>query len=67
MRRMLQIVSWVACAATILPSVMYLLNKVDLPQVKWLMLLATIVWFVVTPFWMGREQGSLAPDGEQGT
>ena len=64
MRRMLQIVSWVACAATILPSVMYLLNKVDLAQVKWLMLLATIVWFVVTPLWMGREHGNLAPESE---
>ena len=64
MRRMLQIVSWVACAATILPSVMYLLNKVDLAQVKWLMLLATIVWFVVTPLWMGREHGNLAPESD---
>ena len=64
MRRILQIVSWVACAATILPSVMYLLNKADLAQVKWLMLLATIVWFVATPLWMGREDGNLAPDAD---
>jgi hypothetical protein len=66
MRRVLQIVSWIACAATILPSLMYLVNKLDLAQVKWLMLLATIVWFIATPLWMGREHGNLAPGCERG-
>ena len=67
MRRILEVISWAACAGTVLPSVLYLLNQLDLAQVKWLMLLATIVWFVITPLWMGREHGKLAPEskGEQ--
>lgn len=67
MRRVLQTISWIACAATIVPSLFYLINKADLAQAKWLMLLATIVWFAVTPCWMGREQGELAADGEKGS
>ena len=65
MRKMLQLISWIACAGTILPSVLYLLEKVDLPQTKGWMLLATVVWFAVTPLWMGREHGQLAQQDEQ--
>ncbi len=54
MRRILQLISAVALVATILPAMLFLLGRVDLEQVKWLMLLATIVWFASTPFWMGR-------------
>jgi hypothetical protein len=61
MRRLLQVISWLACAGTALPSALFLLDRIDLDRVKWLMLLATIVWFVATPLWMGREQGKLAP------
>jgi hypothetical protein len=55
MRRILQALSWTALATTIVPSVLYLSGRVDLPQTKNAMLLATIVWFIVTPLWMGRE------------
>jgi hypothetical protein len=61
MRRVLQIISWLACAGTILPSILFLLATIDLDQTKWLMLLATIIWFVATPLWMGREQEETAP------
>jgi len=65
MRRTLQVISWIACAGTILPSLLFLLEKMDLPRTKWWMLLATIVWFAITPLWMGREHGKLAPAGEE--
>jgi hypothetical protein len=54
MRRVLQVVSWIALGATILPSVVFLANQLTLDQTKWVMLAATVVWFVVTPLWMGR-------------
>jgi hypothetical protein len=28
----------------------------SLDFVKWIMLLSTVVWFVFTPLWMGREE-----------
>jgi hypothetical protein len=40
---------------TILPSVLYLFNILSLDACKWVMLCATITWFVATPLWMGRE------------
>jgi hypothetical protein len=54
MRVVLQIVSWVALAAAIVPSILFLAGKMDLDQSKWVLLAATVVWFVATPLWMGR-------------
>lgn len=55
MRTALQIISWLALAATIGPSVAYFLGAIDLDRMKLAMLIATVVWFVVTPSWMGRR------------
>lgn len=60
MRIILQVASWAALAATILPPLLFLANRLDLGQTKWLMLAATAVWFVATPLWMGRKVGSAA-------
>ena len=56
MRRVLQALSWIALAATVLPSVLLLTGRMELDDVKSAMLVATIVWFVATPLWMGREK-----------
>lgn len=55
MRTLLQVISWLACIGTIFPSVLFLLDMANLQQVQWLMLVATIAWFVATPLWMGRK------------
>jgi hypothetical protein len=54
MRLVAQIVSWVALAATILPSFIYFFDGISLETVKAVMLIATVVWFIATPMWMGR-------------
>ena len=51
MRLVLQIISWAALVATIGPPVLYLAGRMTLDQTKLVMLVATIVWFVTTPFW----------------
>jgi hypothetical protein len=56
MRRVLQIISWLSLAATILPSVLFLAGRITLDQSKWALLAATIAWFAATPFWMGRPK-----------
>jgi hypothetical protein len=53
---MLQLISWVALVGTILPSILFLTGRGSPELTNWLMLLATIGWFVATPLWMGREQ-----------
>jgi hypothetical protein len=63
MRRLLQLVSWIALLGTVAPSTLYLTGTMQLPQVKLVMLVATIAWFASTPFWMGRTPE--APGAEE--
>ena len=62
MRRILQVVSWLALAGTVLPSCLYLADSLDLDSVKTAMLVSTVVWFVATPLWLERkpEEGEAA-------
>ncbi len=51
-----QVVSWLALAGTILPPFLFFTGRIDLDTTKVAMLVATVVWYVATPFWMGRER-----------
>ncbi len=55
MRSILQIISLLALIALILPSVIFLAGQLELNMVKWIMLLATIVWFVAATPWMCKD------------
>ncbi|NIP24033.1 MAG: hypothetical protein GWN67_07500 [Phycisphaerae bacterium] len=57
MRSILQIISLLALIALTLPSVIFLAGKLDLNMLKWIMLLATIVWFVTATGWMWKDNG----------
>ena len=56
MRPILMLISLVALAATVLPGFLFLFGMIDHDMVKWLALLGTIVWFAVTPMWMGQPK-----------
>jgi len=58
MNRILQIVSLLALVALTLPSIMFLTGRMELNTVKWLMILATIVWFVAATPWMWKDNGA---------
>lgn len=58
MRPILQIVSLVALIALTLPSVIFLAGRMELNTVKWIMLLATIVWFAAAASWMWKDNGA---------
>jgi len=60
-RRVAQLISWVAWLATAAPAALYMAGRLDLEQTKLWMLLATVVWFVATPLWMGRPRGMPTP------
>jgi hypothetical protein len=47
-----QVLSLVALAGSIVPSVLFFYGQMDLVAVKLWMLVATVVWFGATPFWM---------------
>ena len=50
------LVSMLALAGTMLPSILFFIGAMDLDRMKLWMLVATAVWFIATPVWMGRSQ-----------
>ena len=50
------LVSLLALAGTMLPSILFFNGAMDLDRMKLWMLVATAVWFIATPMWMGRER-----------
>jgi hypothetical protein len=73
MKTLYQVISWVALVATLAPSVLFFLGSMDLSQVQTAMMAATVVWFVFTPLWMGRDEkktrrgGDAEMDSRQGS
>lgn len=55
MNTVLKVISYIALFVTVIPSILFLKGSMDLDRVKFIMLAATVLWFVVTPFWMGKE------------
>jgi hypothetical protein len=62
MRPILQIISLLALIALTLPSIIFLADRMELDTVKWIMLLATIVWFVTATPWMWKDNGAEKQD-----
>lgn len=57
MRPILRIVSYLALLGLILPSFLFLIGKItDLGTVKWIMLIATIVWFATATPIMWKDK-----------
>ena len=62
MRPILQIVSLLALIALTLPSIIFLAGRMELNTVKWLMLLASAVWFVTATPWMWKDNNAEKQD-----
>lgn len=54
---LLKIVSLLSLVALILPSILFLAGRMELPTVKWVMLTATVVWFAAATPWMWKQSG----------
>ncbi len=62
-KNILQVVSWLTLGGIVVPPILFFMDKTELDTVKHVMLAATVVWFVITPMWMGRkkeEEGAAA-------
>ena len=55
MKRIAQVISYLALAATLLPALLFFAGHLELPLVKVWMLAAALVWFVATPLWMEHK------------
>ena len=58
MRKALQLASSLALAGTVVPPILYFRGELAHDVMMTVMLLATILWFAVTPFWMNRQAGA---------
>ena len=64
MRTIIRLIGYIGIIALITPSILYLAGKMELDQVKTIMIVATIVWFgaSIIPAWnldkklMGKSQ-----------
>jgi hypothetical protein len=54
MKLAVQVISWLALAATIAPPLLFLAGRTSLDQAKLAMFLATIAWYATAPSWIGR-------------
>jgi hypothetical protein len=54
-RQLLQAISGIALAGTILPAILFLVGAISLDMSKNWLLAATVAWFIATPLWMGRK------------
>lgn len=51
-----KMVSAIALAVTIVPSLLFFLGALGIEPMKWIALAGTITWFIATPMWMGRDK-----------
>lgn len=54
-KTILQIISYIALVFTIAAPIAFLAGSIDLDRTKTIMLIATLIWFVLAPFWMERK------------
>ncbi len=55
MKRVAQVISYAALAATLLPALLFFADKLDLRTAKHCMLAATAIWFLAAPLWMEHK------------
>ncbi len=51
-----KIISWISLVVLIVPSILFLAGRMELDQVKLVMLIATVVWFVSGAMWMWPKE-----------
>jgi hypothetical protein len=57
MRTIFIVVSVLSLVVLMVPSVLFLAGRMELGTVKWVMLAATVVWFVAATPWLWKQTG----------
>lgn len=56
MRSLAKIIGLLALGGTIVPPALFMFKVMPLEPMKIAMFIATLLWFVTAPLWIGREQ-----------
>jgi hypothetical protein len=59
-----KLLSLVALAVTTVPCVLFFYSIIGHDTMKWIALGGTVLWFIFTPMWMGREPRVTSVDVE---
>jgi hypothetical protein len=51
-----RLLSWLALAGTIAPSILFFAGQATLDHTKFWMLASTVIWFATAPVWTDRKQ-----------
>ena len=54
-QKTVKLVSLISLLALIVPSLCFLAGIGNLPLIKWIMLVSTIVWFITAPVYMWKN------------
>jgi len=57
MRTAFIVISVLSLVVLMAPSILFLAGRMELDTVKWVMLAATVVWFVAAPPWLWKQTG----------
>lgn len=57
MRTLLIVVAVLSLVLLMLPSILFLAGRMELDTAKWIMLLATVVWFAAGTPWLWKRTG----------
>jgi len=57
MRTIMIVVAVLSLVVLMLPSILFLAGRMELDTAKWIMLLATVVWFVAGTSWLWKRTG----------
>jgi len=55
MKLALKIISYSGLGLTLIPSILFLMDIIELSQLKLYMLIGVFVWFGSAVFWIGRK------------
>jgi len=56
MKLVLKIISYTGLGLTIIPSILFLMDEIELSQLKLFMFIGVFVWFGSAVFWIGRKK-----------
>lgn len=59
---LLKLISYLALAGTIIPSLLVFFTDLDPQTNKYIMAIAMLVWFGTAPFWINKKSGEEATD-----
>ena len=54
MKLVIKIISYIGIGLTIIPSILFLMDRIELSQLKLYMLIGVFVWFGSAIFWVGK-------------